>query len=221
MKKLFLAILSWLLVFVTSAQESRDVKSKFHTASLADSIRKYFNYDTLRYIPCLQVPAGVYALGFKIGNNRKPYGYEFSQDSLAILKNLFIGALEHALRTQSFQMTAGKKYMQLIYYNNFLGCLALHDTISDPGGIHKEMSDFLANQLHLIERSFTYIRKNDSTQYFFLKAVVINNDNPNRPQLQKSFNKDFRKATQSELPKEQMQRMIQEVGKKKTEKVSN
>lgn len=211
-KLLFLFVLHW-LVLVSNAQQAKP-----DSFSLPDSIRKFFNYDTLKYISCIKTPPGVYALYFKIGTDGIASDYEFSQDSLTVLKNLLISAVGKALKAYPLPIIKDKRCLQLIYYNNFLGCL---DTtaLTNESNIQKQISDLLENQLFMIEKSINDLAKRDFlSEYVFLRAVIINNKNPNQPTPGKSFINDNYKTTEKERPIKNIEEIKKEIERKKREK---
>ncbi len=91
-----------------------------HPFSLSDSIRRYFNYDTLKNFSCKETPPGIYIIWFKINSQNKIYNYKFSDNSLILLKNLFESALILSAG-KNHNLTFDKEYLQQIYYNNYSG----------------------------------------------------------------------------------------------------
>jgi len=176
-----------------SSSKYENVKS----LHLSDSIKKYFDYDTLHNFSCLQVPTGMYALSFKVDGKQTLYDIDFSGDNLPVLKNLLTVALQKSLKSIKFKPTK-KRYLQLVYFNNILGCNNSSDTLlSDSSPIATRVLQFHVRQLALIAKTFNSIK--EQQECIALKPVIINDNNPNRPRSKTGFYNDQPKNVSLEL----------------------
>ena len=181
-------------------------------SALSDSIKKYFNYDTLRNFSCQEVRTGIYALSFKVGKEQKLYAIDFSDESLPALNNLITAALQKAFKSIGF--TSGeKRYLQLVYFNNILGCNNSSDTLlSESKPIATQQLQLFVRQLMLVEKTFNSIKSEQ--ECIVLKPVTIDDNNPNRPRSTKTFcNDQIREVSQEFLEK-----TSKEIEKKKKKK---
>ena len=167
------------------------------TLNLSDSIKKYFDYDTLGNFSCLQVPTGIYALSFKVDGKQTLYDIDFSEENFPALRNLLTIALQKSLKSINFKSTR-KRYLQLVYFNNILGCNNSSDTLlSDSSPIATRVLQFHVRQLALIAKTFDSIK--EQQQCILLKPVIINDDNSNRPRLKTGFYNDQPKNVSQDL----------------------
>jgi hypothetical protein len=185
---------------------------------LSDSIRKYFNYDTLKNFNCSKFPPGIYALKFKVRNGSTPYDYEFSDDSIGLLKQLFISALEFSLK-QTKYCISNKPYLQFFYFNNYFHCLYTQEN-SQSNDIYKDVSDMLGYQIELIEKTFQRAINSNNKEYIVLNPVIINNQNPNDVIIHSGFKGDTKK-NRGEKPPDSVLLRIMEEKKKKEDKKAN
>lgn len=210
MKKLFVLV----ALFSFATTYSQKLQNLF---SLSDSIKKYFNYDTLKNFSCNETPPGIYIIRFKINNKNQVYDYKFSDNSLTLLRNLFESALNLSLSKKS-SLIIDKEYFQQVYYNNYSWCIYQHDTtVKKIISIDKEVSEFLSNQIIAIENSIDRISLDEKSEVIVLNPVVINNVNPNRS-TQKYFYNDYRKGDIRELTNDKLEKLIEEVKRRRDAK---
>ena len=167
------------------------------TLHLSDSIKKYFDYDRLGNFSCLQVPTGIYALSFKVDGKQTLYDIDFSGENFPALKNLLTIALQKSLKSINFKSTR-KRYLQLVYFNNILGCNNSSDTLlSDSSPIATRVLQFHVRQLALIAKNFNSIK--EQQECIALKPIIIKNDNPNRPRSKTGFYNDQPKNVSQDI----------------------
>jgi len=186
--------------------------------SLAKEIAVNFNYDTLKNFSCKETPPGIYALRFKVSKKNKAYDCKFSNDSLLLLKTLFISALNLSLEKCN-NLISDREHLQLFYYNNYSSCVYPQDTSAiNLNTINKEVAELLSNQLIAIESSIRQLFINEKPQLFVLNPVIINNDNPNQPRPKKGFRNDNQKMNISEMSEDRLTRLIENIKKKREAK---
>ncbi|MDP4265243.1 MAG: hypothetical protein Q8941_22145 [Bacteroidota bacterium] len=144
--------------------------------SLGDSIRWYFNYDTLHHVGCSQTPAGIYALTFRVDRKGNAYDIGFSTDSVPVLKNLLVSALRTCVGKIKNYKT-GKKYLQLVYYNYLYSCIYDLDSSANVEHINKQAAEFYSRQVRLIEKSLRNAIQ-DEGEFIILKPAIMNDENP-------------------------------------------
>ena len=166
------------------------------TLHLSDSIKKYFDYDTLGNFSCLQVPTGIYALTFKVNGKQTLYDTDFSGENLPALKNLLTIALQKSLKSINFKSTR-KRYLQLVYFNIILSCNNSSDTLlSNSQPIAKQQLQLFVRQLMLIEKTFNSIKS--GKECVVLEPVTIDDNHPNRS-VRRQFYNDQPKNVSQEL----------------------
>ena len=214
MKKILLILI---ILFSFGSSYAQKMQYGF---SLSDSIRKFFNYDTLKGFSCKQTPAGIYLIRFKINSQNTVYDYKFSDDSLILLAHLFKSALNLSLK-KNHVLTLDKEYLQLIYYNNYSWCNYQHDTtIKTTISIDKEVLKLLSDQITAIENSINRISLDERLEFIVLNPVVINNIDPKRP-VSKGFNNDYRKGDIRELSEDKLEKLVEEVKRRRDAKAKS
>jgi hypothetical protein len=199
--KLLLSFAFTLLWACSFAQEN----SKAGRYGIGDSILKYFNYDTLRHVPCNKVPQGIYSLSFKVDKNRNVYDVVFSADTLIILKTLLTDALQAAIKHTAWKKTS-KSFLQLVYYNNLLSCNNSSDPVFRHDDLDKMLLELRTRMLSSTEKTFMNVVQKEK-EYIVLKPVMIGNENPFKPEGQKKFLNDHRKGNESELNPETLEKL--------------
>jgi hypothetical protein len=213
MKFLFASAYFLSFSFLAKAQTSNE------SIFLADTIKKYFNYEELNSVLCSEVPVGIYSLSFKVNSNGKLNNIKFSNDSLPVLRDLLVKAL--VLSAEKVRIKKMKTiYLQLFYFTNILGCNNSDDTSINSPNIYVELSKLLSNQIEAVEKTFKNSIKKTS-KYLVLTPVTITNKNPNRKQVSKGFYNDSKQGNQKDIPKEKMEQIEKEVKRKNIEKKEN
>jgi hypothetical protein len=206
MKHFFLIGLFLALMLCTKSQIQLNSK-----ASFADTVRKYFDYNSLSGVPCTDVPPGIYALSFRVNRHNVPYDFQCSADSLEALKTLLINAIKISAGKAPLKKSK-KKYLQFCYFNILLWCNSSGDTTKLNDNIYSDLSKLLSTQLSAIEKSFkTSIKKAD--EYHVLEIVNINDNNPNIRKNEIGFRNDTKSSTL--LTKEEVEMIIKEIEKRK------
>jgi hypothetical protein len=120
MKNFFILSISLFIVATSNAQTGNN------NVSFADTVRWYFDYEKLSMVSCSSMPPGVYALTFNVSKQGKPYDF-FSNNTLINLQEFLIDAVTKRLEKVKLEKSKDK-YIQLIYFNNFIGCKKDVDT---------------------------------------------------------------------------------------------
>lgn len=158
-----------LLLMINSHAQNR--------VSLPDSMKKYFNYDTLRHFTCTQTPVGIYGLTFSLSERHTVTNVTFSNDSLPVLKHVLVDALQKAIEKTGFRGETGKRYLQMIFYNNYGACINSDTATVHVERIWMEVSNSLSRMIKQVETSFERAIPSEE-DYVVLRTVEIA-ENPN------------------------------------------
>jgi hypothetical protein len=203
MKKYFNLIFCIFCINVASSQNSGVVRVSF-----ADTIAKYFNYDTLRQIPCAKSPPGIYAVAFRLHKKKVSFDSPLYTDSLSELNTLFVSAIRNSLGKMHLKKK-NKKYLQFFYFNTLLGCNSINDTAKFSGNINSEVSKILSFQLYSIRTSLKKLIKNPA-EYYILPCVIIDDNNPAIRTNRREFINDTKPKSFTPKEIETMEKMVQE-----------
>ncbi len=208
MKKIITAIGFQILIILSVPGQERYIN-----ISLPDTISKYFDYENLNKFPCTEFPTGIYSLTFRITRNSKVVDFEFSNDSLQILKKFLLNAVSIGVKKCHVRKSR-KRYLQQFYFNNILWCSNTSDSALNSTNLWKEVSKLLSDQLASIESSFRRCIKN-TDKHQILKPVIINNMSPNSKK-QTGFWNDIQHKERNNEEKERIIKQIEEMRKKKS-----
>lgn len=197
----------YLLPFFLTASLYADSQTKINNKiSFADTVKKYFDYKSLNEAFCNDVPPGIYAMSFRVNKNHIPYDFEFSNDSLKILKLLFVNVIKSSAKKTQLRKNR-RRYLQLFYFNIILNCNSINDTTKISNNIYSDLSKLLSSQLSAIETSFQKIIKYIH-EYRVLESIIINDFYSNNWKNEKGFRNDIKKNSKS---KDELESLIKKV----------
>ncbi len=211
MRKCLILILCICLTYIGNSQTHSN-----ETASFADTIIKYFDYDTLRQIPCTRTPPGVYSIAFRVRKKELQFDLLSTSDSLEPLRTLFISVIKRSASKMPLRKRS-KKYLQIFYFNTLLGCNSNSDTVSLSNNIYRDVSKILGYQLSSIEDSFRRLLSIPGN-YYILLPVIINDNNPAIRPIGRGFKNDIKQRTFTPKEIEIFEKMIQ---KTKQDRIKN
>lgn len=188
MIRIFFAIAFFCFSISAYSQNKKDNKVSF-----SDTVEKYFDYDRLSQISCIDVPPGIYSFSFRIDTLNNPYDFNSSTDSLEILNALFKNAIRVALRRVTFERS-NKKYLLLAYFNTLLRCNSSNDTTALSENLYAEITKILRYQLSTIETSIGKLISTGDDYYIF-PTVCIDDNNLSNKIKRKGFRNDARQRT--------------------------
>lgn len=212
MKKQSLTIAAVFISLSLCSQTKND-----NSLSFSDTVEKYFDYAKLRQVSCIEVPAGIYSVSFRVGKHNLPHDFQSSNQSLTSLNELMI----NAIKTSAGKVVLKKKkvkYLLLFYFNTILGCNSSGDTTKVSDNLYSEVSKILGRQLYSVDTSLKRLIKKENN-YYVLQPVSIDDNNP--AITIKSSGGGFKNCIgQRVLTKQEveaMEKMIQELRQKKGE----
>ncbi len=172
----YISILPFL--FITFPSEAQKLfRNEENTIVFSDSVKKYFNYDTLQMISCKDVEIGLYSLSFNISGKNIPTFLEFSHTNSTI-ENLFKNAINKSL--QYAPIRKGKNYIMFFYYINSTWCSKAFDTGKVSTNVYRDVANLLGNQLTNIKKSIPKGIKGGTKRYKIIGVSIIDDNNPNR-----------------------------------------
>lgn len=214
--KLFLVLIVVLTTLTCRAQQEKP------EISLAYQIKKYFNYDSLSHLSCLNTPQGIYGIKFSVDNNGKIWNCQPANDSVIYLNRLFIEAIEKSIDSFQNNKLAPGDYMQYIFFNS-LSCnmnldknnslpVFQRDTTNSISINYKEVSKILSDVISSIETSVIHLQKKviSHTGTLILPFAIINNENPNWDKNKPGFKNDIRQKTMTKAEIDTLEKLIEQ-----------
>jgi hypothetical protein len=162
--KTTLFIISFFFVFLSSAQRN--------PTEITDSIKSNFDYEDLRHHDCSNFPTGFYSMIFSLNEELKPVGFQFSIDSLALLKQIFIRAIQKT-NFKNLNLDSSNSYVLLAFINPYAHCYDINMPEMDANNIWKAVAQFQDRMLKNVEKTFNKLQH--SKQVYLLPPVFILN----------------------------------------------
>ena len=176
--KTFFFLISFFVVVLSSAQKNPD--------EITDSIKSNFDYEAFRYHDCLNFPTGFYSITFSLDEKLKPVGFQFSVDSLALLKQILINAIQKT-SFQNFNSDSSNSYMLLAFVNAYNHCSDINIPDINANNIWKPVAYFQDRMLKNVEKTFKKLQH--SKQVYLLPTLfILNKTNINRGKKIDNFN---------------------------------
>lgn len=167
--KIILFIISCFFVFIASAQRN--------PTEITDSIKSNFDYEDLRHHDCSNFPTGFYSIVFSLDKELKPVGFQFSIDSLALLKQIFIRAIQKT-NFKNLSLDSSNSYMLLAFINPYDHCTDINIPQIDANNIWKAVALFQDRMLKNVEKTFNKLQH--SKQVYLLPPLFILNKSTTR-----------------------------------------
>jgi hypothetical protein len=162
--KIILYIISFFFVLVASAQRN--------PSEITDSIKANFDYEALRYHDCSNFPTGFYSMFFSLNEELKPVGFQFSIDSLALLKQIFIRAIQKT-NFKNLSLDSSNSYMLLAFINPYNHCYDMNIPEINANNIWKAVAQYQDRMLKNTEKTFKKLQH--SKQVYLLPPLFILN----------------------------------------------
>jgi hypothetical protein len=141
--------------------------------TITDSIKKNIDYDAMRYHSCSNFPTGIYTISFSLDEANKPTDFYFSIDSLALLKQIILSAIQKT-NFASAEHNSSNKYLLVIYLKAFMHCNSYDEYTSIEGkNIWKLVAKSMDKMFETLEKTFGKIQ--NSQNYYLLPPLLILN----------------------------------------------
>lgn len=215
MRKRYLVI----TFFITSHCLAQNADTSF-----ANIVCKNFNYDTLKYISCVNTPPGIYAIRFRADKHGNFNNFSPLNDSVTTLNLLFIEAIKNSNPLFISEKMKKGDYLQLFYFNNVSHCnpnrqkdnslpISFSDSIVDfSKPYEKEMIKILSGELVSIQKSIQNLQQfsMNGRNVILLPPVIIDNNDPKMEKPKAGFWNDTPKRTPTKEQLDNIQKLIQQ-----------
>lgn len=149
--------------------------------TISDSIKKNIDYEAMRYHSCSNFPTGIYTMSFSFDESTKPTNFSFSIDSLSLLKQIVISAIQKT-SFSSEEYKSSNKYLLVIYLKVFMHCNNSDELTSTDGkNIWKLVAKSMDKMFVSLEKTFEKIQ--NSENYYLLPPLLILNKDRNKDEL--------------------------------------
>ena len=150
--------------------------------TISDSIKKNIDYEAMRYHSCSNFPTGIYTISFSLDEANKPTDFYFSIDSLALLKQIILSAIQKT-NFSSTEYKSSNKYLLVVYLKTFMHCNNYNDefTYTEGKNIWKLVAKSMDKMFASLEKTFEKIQ--NSENYYLLPPLLILNKDRNKDEL--------------------------------------
>lgn len=149
--------------------------------TITDSIKKNIDYEAMRYHSCSNFPTGIYTISFSLDEANKPTDFYFSIDSLALLKQIILSAIQKT-NFSSLEHKSSNKYLLVVYLKAFMHCNSYDELTSIEGkNIWKLVAKSMDKMFITLEKTFGKIQ--NSQNYYLLPPLLILNKTENEDDL--------------------------------------
>lgn len=148
--------------------------------NISDSIKKNIDYEAMRYHSCSNFPTGIYTMSFSLDESNKPTNFSFSIDSLSLLKQIVISAIQKTNFSSNVH-NSSNKYLIVIYLKVFMHCNNDDSTSPDGKNIWKLVAKSMDKMFASVEKTFGKIQ--NSENYYLLPPLLILNKERNKDDL--------------------------------------